>query len=586
MNSVRRLAVWLRATSPMSMAAKTAALYVVISAAWILYSDTVITWIAHDVESLRFLSSVKGLFFVVVTGLLLLLHLRRSFSAISDADYRADNARLESAGAREALRVSEDRWKLVVGNIRDYAVYLLDALGRVASWNEGARRIFGFAPEEIIGQPFDILFTKAACDDGVPRAELRKALETGEAESESTRIRKDGSQVITRTITSALHASDGTLRGYVEIVQDITERRRALDALKESEARYRYLFEANPQPMWVYRGSDLRFLAVNSAAVAHYGYTTKEFLNMTVLDIRPPEDRARFRESLEKQNDSVLRNVGLLCHRTKDGKIIDVHITANAMFFGGEPAQLVLVKDVTEQLQAERNLKHSHAQLLALTSALQQSMEEERSRIAREIHDDLGQRYAALNMDLALLARHIGHVTDPAMRATALQDISTSRKLLDEVVESTRKIIRDLRPEVLDSLGLVSGIAWQAAETERRHGIRCATDLPAFELPADPRVSTAIFRIAQEALMNVVRHSGATEVRISLSQVNGSFRLEVGDNGRGMKPEDREKLNSFGLLGMRERAFALGGTFEIHSSPGSGTRLVVSVPMTTSQEQS
>lgn len=565
---------------PLHMATRTVAMYIIISGFWILYSDTAITWVASDFETLTFLSSVKGLFFVVVTGLLLFVQLRRNFNALSDADLRADNAVLESAGAREALRLGEERWKLIVGNIRDYAVYLVDATGIIESWNEGARRIFGFESGEIVGKPFAALFGEEISGTGDSSEQLARALAIGETEFESWRVGRDGIRVFARSVLTALRTPDGDLRGYVEILQDITEHRRALDALKDSESRYRHLFEANPQPMWVYRMSDLRFLAVNTAAVHHYGYSTKEFLEMTIKDIRPPEEIPKLEKTLERQLTTDLRNSGVWKHLTADGKELDVEITAHAMFFDGEPAQLVLVNDVTERLRAERELRHSRNQLMALTNALQLSMEEERIRISREIHDDLGQRYAALNMDLALIARHVDHATDSSLRASVTQEIVSSRKLLDEIVESTRKIIRDLRPEVLDTLGLVSSIAWQAAETEKRHGIRCRTELPSSEIDAGPRVSTALFRITQEALTNVVRHSGATEVLIRLVQSNGTLTLEIGDNGKGLSQDDRDKVNSFGLLGMRERVLALGGTFEILALPGAGTRLVVSVPAT------
>ena len=243
----------------------------------------------------------------------------------------------------------------------------------------------------------------------------------------------------------------------------------------------------------------------------------------------------------------------------------------------GSIASIVhVVSDITSRKQAEEELERAGEQLRALSNYLQAIREEERTHVAREIHDELGQALTALKMDLAWVSRRLQSGDKP------LQDrLASTGQLLDNTIGAVQRIASDLRPGLLDDLGLVAALEWQAAEFERRMGISCAFSLDRGleDLTLDPDTSTALFRVAQEALTNVARHAQATQAQVRLTREGDEIRLEVIDNGRGASMEDLLDRRSLGLLGMRERMRARGGECEIGGVPGSGTMVVASMPL-------
>ncbi len=227
----------------------------------------------------------------------------------------------------------------------------------------------------------------------------------------------------------------------------------------------------------------------------------------------------------------------------------------------------------SERRRAEERLRDSHEQLRALSVYLQYVREEERTRIAREVHDELGQAMTSLKMDVAWLAGRLpkdAKLLQEKARAMATQ--------LDSTIHTIRRISTELRPAILDDLGLVAAIEWQGSEFEIRTGIRCRVSASLGARILDQDLNTAFFRIFQEALTNVVRHAEATEVEVTLAEAAGSLTLEVRDNGRGIMPAEISSTKSIGLLGMRERAVLLGGTLEIQGRPGQGTTIIVRIP--------
>ncbi|HEY1939056.1 MAG TPA: response regulator [Candidatus Angelobacter sp.] len=251
-----------------------------------------------------------------------------------------------------ALRESEERFRILVDGITDYAIFRLTPTGHVASWNQGAERINGYKPHEILGRHFSCFYPPEQLGHGFPERELQVAVEAGRYEEEGLRVRKDGSRFWANVVITPLKDESGTLRGFSKITRDVTERKAAEERLHESEERHRKLFHNNPHPTWVYDRETLRFLEVNSAAVRKYGYSTAEFLAMTVKDIRPIEDIpalldsvARVREGNEKVSDWK--------HLLKDGSIIDVEITSYALNFAGRPAEVVVAVDISQKKRAE-----------------------------------------------------------------------------------------------------------------------------------------------------------------------------------------------------------------------------------------
>ncbi len=235
---------------------------------------------------------------------------------------------------------------------------------------------------------------------------------------------------------------------------------------------------------------------------------------------------------------------------------------------------LVIVRDITQRQQRDEELRHSRQQLRALSAHLLSVREEERQRISRAIHDQLGQALTGLKMDVAWLQRHL----DPA-QAALLEKTRAMSELIDRSVQSVRQIATELRPGVLDAIGLVAAIEWQLKEFEARSGIACRLVNHLEETSLNDDASTAAFRIFQEALTNVARHARASQLEVSLEETAEHFVLGLQDDGRGITASELHSPQSIGLLGMRERARLRGGTLHIHATPGAGTSLTLRLPL-------
>ena len=231
----------------------------------------------------------------------------------------------------------------------------------------------------------------------------------------------------------------------------------------------------------------------------------------------------------------------------------------------------VVLEDITERKRTERESQHSLLELQALNAQLQSVREEERTRLARELHDELGQSLTAIKIGLAALRTAPG-------QGLHSQGVDGIISLVDETIHSVRRISTELRPGILDHLGLAAAVEWAAEEFQSRTGILCQLSLPGADLAIGAELATAFFRIFQEALTNIARHAGATRVSVSLSQQNGDVLLEVCDNGRGIRPDQHPGPKSLGILGMRERTLLLGGEFFIAGAPGGGTTVRVRIP--------
>ncbi len=238
----------------------------------------------------------------------------------------------------------------------------------------------------------------------------------------------------------------------------------------------------------------------------------------------------------------------------------------------GKPINLATVmRDLTERKRSEQQLQRSFQELRALTSRLQTVREQERTRLAREIHDELGQALAAVKIDFASFVRDLPLDEKRAAKAESMVT------LVNNTIDAVRRISTELRPGILDDLGLVAALDWAAEDFESRTGIRVTKKLPE-EVVVDADRATALFRIFQETLTNIALHSGATEVSIELAEDNGVITLQVQDNGRGISDEKLSARESLGILGMRERAALLGGELIVDTAPGRGTTVRVRLP--------
>ena len=350
-----------------------------------------------------------------------------------------------------------------------------------------------------------------------------------------------------------------------------------VDRIDPQAGRYRMLFESSPLPMWVLDDENLKFLAVNDAALLLYGYTREEFLGMSASDLRRADERRDFLRN--EPGGSVYR--GVFRHARKNGEPIDIDGVGHLVGWRGRRARLVVINDITERVRTQqalervnRELEHSHERLRALSRRLLEVQEEERGRLARDLHDDIGQALTALKIQVESLQRG----AEPALRARIAEGVDTVQHTLERV----RQLSLSLRPPQLDDLGLAAALRSHLDRQASLAGL--AAHFDANEAPQDIETDTetACFRVAQEAITNVVRHAKAHTIWVRLFMASGRLVLSVRDDGRGFDLDAVRRRGasgaSLGLIGMEERVALAGGSFELRASPGQGTVLLATFP--------
>ncbi len=259
----------------------------------------------------------------------------------------------------------------------------------------------------------------------------------------------------------------------------------------------------------------------------------------------------------------------------KDGSIFPVsYVSTTIVNNGGIFAIVTAFQDITDLKRAEQELQHSRQQLRELSVFLQSVREEERKRIARELHDELGQSLTALRIDLNWLEERL-----PEAESGVTGKLAAMERLLNRTVDSMRRISEDLRPGMLDDLGLAAAIEHHVEQFTERTGIPCELTMLQEDFDLNDQVATAVFRILQESLTNVARHAAASRVTVEVQEQDDEMRLTVQDDGSGLPDKKERRHNSFGLIGMHERVKMLGGRLTIDSAPGQGTRIEAVIPV-------
>jgi PAS domain S-box-containing protein len=418
------------------------------------------------------------------------------------------------------------------------------------------------------------------------------------------------------------------VQANAELRREIADRKRVEGVLRAFNKKYQTLFEGSKDVVFI-SSPEGKFLDINPAGVELYAYDSKE--ELLKIDLTKdlyvyPMERQRFQEELTRCG--FVKDYEMLLKR-KDGQQLVVLETAIAVrddngkviAYQGftrnitdrkraeeelrkahtelerrvrertaeiEEANKALQLEIAERRRAEQELRASRQRLRHFAARLQDVREEEKKKIAREIHDELGQVLTGLKIDLSWLTKKLSTSDKrPAPQARAGTSTAEIRKklesmsgLLDSTMEIVRRISRELRPSVLEHLGLLGTLEWQAHEFETRTGIACtvSADMQEVGLKGQDE-ALAVFRIFQEALTNVARHAQATEVRVGLTQANGHLVLNIADNGKGIQDVETASHMSVGLLGMRERAILLGGNLMIESAQGKGTALTLRIPV-------
>lgn len=458
------------------------------------------------------------------------------------------------------------------------SIIITNRAGEIEYANPAACMLTGYAPGELLGKNPKVLKSGHTSPE-----EYRRLWETicggGEWHGEFLNQNKNGDLYWEAAIISPVTDERGEITHFVAVKEDITGRKRMEQALQESEADYRFLFE-NMLNGFAYcrmeyedgRPADFTYLRVNAAFEKLTGLKNVE--GRKVSEVVPGI----------RETDPVLFDIYAETARTGKPHHFETHVTALAMWFAisvyrPAPGHFVAVFDViTERKRAEQELRDSRVRLRALLARLQDAREQERTRIAREVHDVLGQLVTGMKMDLSWLERRLPRIADEELRADITQKITATTALTDSMLGSVQKISRDLRPSLLDNLGLSETIQSEVRLFSERTGMACEiTSLPvSLEMPPDH--ATHVFRIFQEILTNVARHSRATRVRVDLARKPEGLKLTVEDNGCGISPAAMQDPASLGLLGMSERAALLGGRVGILGVPGGGTSVTLTLP--------
>ncbi|MBI3370144.1 MAG: PAS domain-containing sensor histidine kinase [Betaproteobacteria bacterium] len=349
--------------------------------------------------------------------------------------------------------------------------------------------------------------------------------------------------------------------------------------MDESEARFAAIVDSAMDAVITINQAQ-RIVVFNRAAEQMFRCLRQEAIGAPLDRFLPPRFRDTHRHNVDGfgRTGVTNRRMGdetILWALRADGEEFPIEASISQTGADGQRLYTVILRDVTRRKQAEDAIRRSQAELRELSARVLEAREEEKTLIARELHDELGQALTALKMDVAWVRQRLT-VSQTALAAK----IEGMDRMLDATVASTRRMSSDLRPLMLDDLGLSDAADWLVRDFQQRSGVAC--DLALGDANALAEVSrpiaTAIYRIMQESLTNVARHSGAEHARIALAVSGGVVTLTVDDDGRGIPAEEREKTRSIGLKGMHERAYYLGGRTEIGASPLGGTRVAAHIP--------
>ena len=468
----------------------------------------------------------------------------------------AERERLE----RE-LRVSEERYRFLVENSPDI-IYATDAEGVITYFSESVERSLGWVPTEVVGRHFrDIVRSEVGMPAGRRFAEL-----AGGRPDMTTRMEildKHGEYKPFEITASAMRI-DGEFSGVHGSARDVRERERLERELRESEERYRYLVQSSPDLVWM-TDEGGRFTFVSDQARGILGWEASELIGRSFADLTPSTGRrgalARFK-FLQRRPTEAHRS--RLRVRSRDGLELAMEVTGIGMvdgegrFLGAHGA----ARDVSERERLETGLRRQAAELAS---------SEERAHLARELHDSVTQ--ALFSMTLLSRSIELLLVKDPSQ---VPEKLASLRELQRDALAEMRALIFELRPGNVEEHGLIQALRTHSASLSGRIGLPVVVEA---DLPERPSIETeeALYRIAQEALHNVVKHAGAHDVRVEVGRVADGVRLEVSDDGRGFDPA-LVPDGHLGLAGMRSRAERLGGTLTVTASPGKGTVVEVVVP--------
>lgn len=455
-------------------------------------------------------------------------------------------------------------------------MFLIDAATlALVDVNGAARQNLGFEGDALLGANVSLVAPEL---DGTALNGLLAGLgdEIGEQRCLRTRLRRaDGSLYPAKLTFLRIQRDSRDL--LLAMGDDLSPEQAAATALAQSQARYNAIVDHTPGLVYQFvLGADGRheypYLSEGCAALLGVQPAALQADPDLFLRLILPEDRKGYLETMAVSKVSLSSwnwEGRIWIEAWKDVKWVNLRATPHPAAHGAVQWDGIMT-NITESKNEQLDVLRSRARLAELTEHSEQVKEQERARIAREIHDDLGGNLTAIKMALSMLSARLPE--DPHLQEKAAYLDS----LVDRSIEAVHRISLDLRPSTLD-LGIVAALEWQAREFEKTTGVACVFRSAERDIELDADHAAALFRIFQEALTNVAKHAGATRVTVTLRRQRQHLTLAIADNGRGMLPADRLKPQSFGLRGMSERARALGGTLALSAAPGGGTMVTIKI---------
>ncbi|WP_225984658.1 PAS domain-containing sensor histidine kinase [Noviherbaspirillum aerium] len=463
-------------------------------------------------------------------------------------------------------------------------IYVVDAsMMRLLHVNQSARNNLCYSEAELESMHFfDIAGT-------LPHEALDRLLQplregrAAHVDIETIHTRRNGSSYPVEL--RIFHCPSGPQPVYIAIGNDLSARLASADALSASETRFRAIVSNTPGLVYQFllrRDGTITFPYLSDGCHALLGIDAEKLRadSSLFLQLILPEDRPSYLESMQSSAAGMKAwnwEGRIWVEKWHDTKWINLRSTPRALADDSVQWEGIMT-NITESKLEQEEIRRSRAQLAELSAHVETVKEKERTRIAREIHDDIGGNLTAIKMALARIRKSL-----PADDAALAGKTDYVDSLVDRTIEAIHRVSVDLRPGILD-FGIVAAIDWQAKEFERTAGIPCAVSSSTKDISLHTDQATALFRIFQEALTNIGKHAGATQVTVKLLLTNRSVKLVIIDNGRGIAASDLAKPKSFGIRGMMERASALGGQLTVSNAPGGGTELALRIPLAQEQE--
>jgi two-component system sensor histidine kinase UhpB len=469
------------------------------------------------------------------------------------------------------------------------ATVIVNSQGLIEMVNNQVEDLFRYKRGELLGKPVEILMPLPLREahgghvQGYVREHRTRPMGAG---MELQARQKDGTLFPVEISLSPLETEDGLL--ISASIRDITERRNIEQRLlqfneeleqqvqartlqiQESEKKYRTLVEEAVDGITVFSMDTMCCLEANKKITELLGYSHAELMEKRITDFFSEEELRRQPMKLSELQQGLTVQVERNLKR-RDGTTIQVEASAKPLEHGHV---LVFIRDIRQRKAAEEKILQINKQLRQLSIRLEEVREQERIRISREIHDELGQQLTGLKMDIAWLSKKVAAMEEPVRKKFA-----GALALTDEMVKTIRRISTELRPAVLDDLGLTAAIEWQSAEFEKRYNTPIHLVVPENSPVIPLEKVSGIFRIYQEALTNIARHAGATAIESAVSFSDAKLTLTVADNGKGFDVQKAAAGKTLGLLGMRERVLAMGGHYAICSQAGAGTTITITIPL-------